>query len=121
MRKEHRGRISTPDLQRVHVEIALKIINIQQQLGRFANSGNGLKRMAISQNRKISDSVQLEKIRTGNHKEIAHHQIRRPRAQQIGQAIENVISIDAFLRNNIVEPAKKKLSKPPFGIQDHKS
>jgi hypothetical protein len=64
----------------MNVIIPLKIIDIEQKLGRFPNTSNGLMGMVISQYGEVSDCIQLEKVRTGDLEEIADHQIRRPGA-----------------------------------------
>ena len=65
--------------------ILIATINIEKQLGGFADLGDGVIRMSIAQQGKLSDGVQLKQIRTGDLKKIAHHQIGGPNGLELRQ------------------------------------
>ena len=58
--------------------------------------------MVAPQKREIRDSIELEKIRAGNQKKVAYHQVCCPGAEQVRQAVENVMGFQPFLRDYIV-------------------
>ena len=83
MRQKHRRRITLPHLEGLDIEIILKIIDVEQELGGLADPRDSLKRMLAAQDRKIGDGVELKKIGAGDHKEIADHHVSCPGGQKI--------------------------------------
>ena len=90
VREEHRRRIALPDLERMDVEFAVDLVEVQKQLGRFADPGNRRIGGDIADNCKIGDRVQLVEIRAGHFEEIADHQVRMPVLQQVRQAVKDI-------------------------------
>ena len=85
------GRVSPPNLQRMHVETVLEAVEIEQYLCCFAYSGDRFERVIVTKQRKVGYCIELEKVWACNQKEIAYHQVRSPGIEQFREAVENVI------------------------------
>ena len=81
----------------MNVKLIFEIIDIQQQLSSFANPSDCFERMMVSKYCKVCNGIQLEKIRTCNHKKIADHYISRPSKEQVRKTVEYVKSAGAFI------------------------
>ena len=109
MRQKHCLQVPPPDLFRADVNRPPVRIDIQKQLCRVLDFGNGLCRMSAPDQRKEGDRIQLKQKRTGDAEEIAHHQIRRPGSLQFRQAVKNVESVPAGFRNQVVDRDRERL------------
>src|SRR5665647_268865 len=98
------------------IQLTLKAVNIQQYLGGFPNTGNCFKGMAVAQDRKVGDGIQIKKEGTSNDKKITDHQIGRPGQKQIGQAIKHIKNITAFLPDDIMNLSGKRF-KPGISVK----
>ena len=78
------------------------IVDIDQHLCDFPDTGDGLEGMAVAQDGEIGDGILFEKVRAGHEKKITDHQIGGPQMQQVGQRVENIAHIPTFPGNNAV-------------------
>ena len=62
-----------------------------------------LKRMLASDKRKKCNSIKREKIRARYLEEVAHHEVGCPCGLKLGQTIENIESVVAFLLDYLVD------------------
>ena len=78
------------------------VVDVQQDLGGFADAGDGLEGVAAPQNGKIGHRVEFEQVRAGDHEEVADHQVRRPGQQQIREAVKDVEDVPSLLPDDVV-------------------
>jgi len=81
---------------------ALIVVDIQKDLCRLPDPGHGLEGMAPPEDGEIGHRIEFKKVRTSNDKEIANHQVRGPGQKEIGEGIEDIEHIPAFLADDIV-------------------
>ncbi len=90
-------------------ELALIIVDVQQDLGGFPDTVHGLEGVAAPEEGEIGHRVEFEKIRTGDHKEVADHEVRGPRQQEVGQTIEDIENIPSLLSDDVVDLGREGL------------
>jgi len=97
------------DLQGMDVNPVFHMIDIQEDLGRFPNSGDGFKGVVIAQQGKIRYGIELVEVRAGDPEKIADHQIRGPGGQKIRKGIKHIKDPFSFTGRNIVNLGRKGL------------
>ena len=86
----------------MHVQVVLRIENVQEDLRRFPDTGYGPKGMTVPQDGKIGDRIELEEVRAGDQEEVSDHQVRGPGREEIGEAVKDVKSPLAGQRGDFV-------------------
>ena len=80
MRKKHRVGISVPHLLRPYIDILVIRINIDKKLCCIKDLVDSMNGMLSPYDREKRDSIKNEKERARDLKEVAHHEVCRPRS-----------------------------------------
>jgi len=75
MRKEHGRGITVPHLKRMYVVFAVMSIDVNEKLSRISYTGDGLERMAVSQEGEICNRIKFIQEWAGYFEEVAYHQV----------------------------------------------
>jgi hypothetical protein len=87
----------------------LVTVNVQKKLCGLGNGGGGVVGMVIPHDGEISDGLELEQIRAGQHEEVTDHPIAETIKGQVGHGVEHVQPALALLLDLLVNLRDKQL------------
>jgi hypothetical protein len=119
VRQEHLRTVALGDLERVHVAVAGHAVDIEQELGGFADARHGGGIVAAAREREVGHGVQLEQEGTGHLEEVRQHLVGGPLLHEGGQAVEHVERLLPLRRDEVVDRAAEYI-EPRRGVHlDH--
>ncbi len=113
----HRGGVPLVHLQGMHVELLPVAEDVEQQLRRLPDGGDGIGGVVAPEERKVRDGFELEEIGAGHHEEVSQHQVAVPVGGQVGQAVEHVVRPLPGTFDHLVDLGGEGL-EPDFGGED---
>ena len=109
MRKEHRVRIPVPYFLGAHIDISAVRININEKLCCIKYLIYRIDGMFASDYREKRNCIEDKKERACYFKEVAHHEVSRPRSLEFRQTVENIESIKALFLDDVMDVHRKRL------------
>ncbi len=87
----------------MHVDLVVDIVNIDEHLGRLADAGDGFEGVVFPEQSEIGYRVELIQIGAGNGEEVADHEVRGPRGEQVREGIKDVVDVAPLRRDDVVD------------------
>ncbi len=119
MGQKHGRRVAVPHLHRLEHRAFGSPQEVEKQLGRFPDAGDGFGCVYTADEAEIRDGVQLEQIGTGHREKIPHHEIGRPGFLQLRQGIEHIKGLQPGLRDHPMHLRGERLEPGRRVQRDH--
>ena len=115
MGKEHLRGVAVPDLERVEVHLPLDLVDIQQELRRVPDAGDGAVAVPAAGEGEVGDRVELEEERAGHLEEVREEFVGRPLDDERREVVEDVEDLPSLRFDDLVEAAAEGV-EPGMGI-----
>jgi len=113
--QEHARRVTPRHFDRVHHEMPVDMVGVDQQLSRIHHAGHGLVRMAAPLQAEVSHGLEFGQVRAGDLEEVGHQFVRRPTIHQCRKAVEGVEHASTVLLDEVVDLGTEQV-EPRRGI-----
>ena len=105
MGEEHLGGIAVPDLEGVEVHAPVDPIDVQEELGRVPDPGDGPMAVAAAGEGEVGHRVEFEEEGAGHLEEVRQEFVGRPLDDERREAVEDVEDLPPLRLDDVVEVA----------------
>ncbi len=113
MGQEHLRRVAVPHLERVDVHVPVDLIDVDQELRRVADAGDGAVPVLAAGQGEVGHRVELEEERAGHLEEVREELVGGPLDDERREVVEDVEDLLALLFDDPVHLAAEGVEARP--------